>query len=106
MLEYFIFVIPTTKSIIFPLLEFLEDGKDHTLEKCTTELAKKLELSEEDLRLKYNLGESKSKTKFRVRVKDTVSTLKKRKLIQHSKLAVFHITEQGLKHLNNLRKKN
>jgi len=104
-------MIPKSNDILFPLLELLEDRKDHTLDECIIKLRKKFDVSDDEVKLKFQKKKtSPQKTiprnKYQHNVTDAVHILKDRKLIQHSKLAEFHITEQGVKHLNNLRKKN
>ena len=95
--------IPKTKTIIFPLLELLEDKKDYILEQVIIDLSIKFSLSENDLKLKVDPMNTKTRALFHHNILEAVSILKKRKLLEHQKLAVFHITDLGLKHLYYLR---
>ena len=66
----------STEKIIFPLLDHLEDENDHTLDECVNVLAKKFDLSEEDLKLKYNKkpnSKSEPREQFRTRVRDRIT---------------------------------
>ena len=99
-------MIPTSKEIRLPLLEFLaKDGKDHRLKECVDAMGKKFRLSQSEMNQLYKKRnpKNKSRKRFYIRVANTVASFKKGKIIKHTKLGVFHITNKGLNLLNILR---
>ena len=98
-------VIPTSKEIRLPLLEFLaKDRKDHRLKECVDAMGKKFHLSQSEMDQLYKKRNTKrSRKRFYIRVANTVTSFKKGKSIEHTKRGVFHITNKGLNLLNILR---
>ena len=98
-------VIPTSKEIRLPLLEFLaKDRKDHRLKECVDAMGKKFHLSQSEMNQLYKKRyKNKPRKRFEIRVANTVSSFKRGKIIEHTKHGVFHITDKGLNLLNILR---
>ena len=99
-------MIPTSKEIRLPLLEFLaKDRKDHRLKECVDAMGEKFHLSQSEMNQLYKKRDPKNKPRkrFYIRVANTVASFKRGKIIEHPKRGVFHITNKGLNLLNILR---
>lgn len=99
--------IPDFQTLMLPMLDLLKDGEEKTLNEVVEKLAKKYELTQEELKIKVPSGQMGL---FRNRVGWTRSYLKKAGLIKYPKRGIYQITELGKEFLstspNELRIKN
>lgn len=84
--------IPDFQSIMYPVLDYLRDGKPHNLADVMSILANKFNLSEEDLRIKVPSGQMGL---FKNRVAWALSYLKNSGLIYYPQRGTYQITEVG-----------
>lgn len=88
--------IPNYQACMLPFLQFLEDGKEHTLREAEDILAIKFELSPAE---RAELLPSGQQFIFKNRIGWARTYLKKAVLIESPKRGVFKITERGKKAL-------
>ena len=84
--------IPDLETIMHPLLEFLADGKPHTLEETEKHLAKIFGLSGEEIARKKPSG---GETLFHNRIHWAKFYLKKAGLLENPPRKPFKITPRG-----------
>ena len=85
-------MIPTYEEIMLPMLEYLADGKEHSLSETHNALAQHFNLTDEELR---ELLPSGRQPVFRNRVGWARTYMKKAGLLTSPKRAHFKITERG-----------
>lgn len=85
-------MVPQFDKFMRPFLEFLGDGKNHTLKECVQEMVNHFGLSEEDV---AEMVPSKVETKVHNRTNWAMTYLKKAGLTASEKRGVYHITEEG-----------
>lgn len=86
--------IPDYQKVMLPLLNFLSDGKDHSLRECTKELGDIFNLTEEERR---QLLPSGTEETFHNRIGWAKFRLEKAGLLQTVKRGTYKITDEGLK---------
>lgn len=86
--------IPDYQSIMLPLLEYAGDRQNHTLRQTVEDLAKRLNLTEEERR---ELLPSGRQPVFDNRVGWARTYMKKAGLLESPRKGVFRITDRGLK---------
>ncbi len=86
-------MIPDFQSLMLPLLKIVEDRNEHLMNDVVNTLAKRFNLTEEEL--KHLLPSGKQRT-FANRVHWTKAHLKMSGLLQDTRRAHFKITERGL----------
>lgn len=91
-------MIPDFQSIMLPMLELLSDQKEHDLQSLTKSICDQFELTEEE---RQELLPSGTQEIINNRIGWARTYLKKAKLLESPKRAIFKITEQGLKILRN-----
>jgi restriction system protein len=84
--------IPDFQTIMLPLLLYMSDGQEHSIQELTDRLASKFELSEEELR---ELLSSGKQTIFYNRVGWARTYLSKTRLIEMTRRAYYRITDRG-----------
>ncbi len=84
--------IPEYQTTMLPLLEFLSDGKEHSLREAIDSLATVLKLTEEDLK---KLLPSGQQAVFDNRVGWAKAYLKKACLLESTRFGHFRITQRG-----------
>lgn len=89
--------IPDYQSIMLPLLEFLQDGQEHSLREAYDSLSEHFKLSEEE---RKQLLPSGQQGIFHNRVGWARTYLKKSGLLEATRRGYFKITELGLSTLN------
>ena len=87
-------MIPDFQTIMLPLLEFLSDGKEHTVQELNEFISDKFQLTEEE---RKELLPSGTQAIINNRVGWARTYLKKAGLIDSPKRATFVITKEGLK---------
>ena len=87
-----IMAIPDYQSIMFPLLKFTSDGKEHSLREAIEYLSDKFKLSEDELK---ELLRSGKQAIFNNRTGWAQTYLKKAGLVESVKRGVFCISEKG-----------
>ena len=90
-------MIPTYEKIMLPLLKFLGDRKEHSLQETHDALANEFRLTEEERR---ELLPSGQQPIFRNRLGWARTYMNKAKLIESTKRAHFKITERGTAVIN------
>ncbi len=85
-------MIPKYEEIMLPLLKYLSDGKEHSLDETVEALAEHFRLSDEELR---ELLPSGRQPVFRNRVGWARTYMKKAGLLTSPKRAFFKITKKG-----------
>ncbi|MBL0268066.1 MAG: restriction endonuclease [Chitinophagaceae bacterium] len=90
-------MIPTYEEIMLPLLKFLSDGNEHSLQEAHDYLADQLGLTEHERR---ELLPSGQQPIFRNRLGWARTYMNKAGLLDSTKRAHFRITERGLQLLN------
>ena len=90
-------VVPDFQSIMLPLLQFYNDGEEHSVREAVDELAKWFELSEEELK---QLIPSGKQTTFYNRVGWARTYLAKSGLLETSRRSYYQITQRGRDVLN------
>ena len=91
-------MIPEFKQFILPVLQFLNDGKDHTVKECTEHIQHVFSLTGEDMEQLLpsgTVGVVKNRTQW------ALTYLKKAGLTLSEKRGVFQISETGKKLLEN-----
>jgi len=86
-------MIPPFQEIMLPLLEFLKDGKEHSIDEAEDYLAKVFNLTDEE---RHKLLKSGNQTVFRNRVGWAKTYMYKAKLLDVPRRANIVITERGL----------
>ena len=86
-------MIPSFQEMMLPLLEFLNDGKEHSIDEAEDYLAKVFKLTEEE---RHRLLPSGNQTVFRNRVGWARTYMYKAKLLDVPRRANIVITERGL----------
>ena len=86
-------MIPSFQEMMLPLLEFLKDGKEHTMDEAENYLAKVFKLTDEE---RHKLLKSGNQTVFRNRVGWARKYMYKAKLLDIPRRANIVITERGL----------
>jgi restriction system protein len=89
--------VPDFQSLMLPLLEFAGDGKEHTSDEANEYLAKKFNLTEDDIK---ELIPSGYQTKFSNYVSWARSYFKMAGLFESPKRGILKITNEGLKVLS------
>lgn len=89
--------VPDFQSFFHPILDFVSDKKEHSLNEVRNHLTEHFQLSDE---AKSERVPSGTQTKFDNRIYWTKSYFSKAKLIENTKRSHFRITERGLKFLN------
>lgn len=84
--------IPDYQTLMLPMLNFLSDGSEYTLNQVVESLSKHYELTPEELKIKVPSGQMGL---FRNRVGWTRSYLKKAGLIKYPQRGVYQITDLG-----------
>src|SRR5690625_3444382 len=90
--------VPGYQEFMYPFLELLKDGKEHTLQSIYQEMAVYFNLTEKEINKKLPSGKQ---TVFQNRVGWARTYLSKAGLINVVRRAVFTLTEEGHKVLNN-----
>jgi restriction system protein len=90
--------IPDYQSLMLPLLKFVADQQQHSLQEATEALARQFELAEVEL---AEMLPSGRKTRFYDRVGWAGTYLRKAGLLSSSRRGSFQITERGSKVLTN-----
>lgn len=90
--------IPDYQVIMLPLLEFIGDKQEHSLQEAIFHLTKIFNLTEEERKVLLPSGKQ---SRFVNRVGWTRTHLKKAGLIDYSRRGYFKITERGLQVLTN-----
>lgn len=90
--------VPGYQEFMYPFLQHLEDGKEHTLQELYVSLASHFHLSEEEIAEKLPSGKQ---TLLVNRIGWTRTYLSKAGLIKVVRKAVFTITDEGLRVLEN-----
>ncbi len=85
--------VPDFQSFFRPLLEIAHDGKEHSMKEARELIARKMNLSEEDL---MELLPSGTQTKYDNRVAWAKSYFVQAKVLETPRRAHFRITERGL----------
>ncbi|MEY3775080.1 MAG: hypothetical protein RLZZ129_1860 [Verrucomicrobiota bacterium] len=85
--------IPDFQSIMYPLLNLVKDGADHTFRESIEALAKHFEVSEEERRVQLPSGRAEL---FVNRVGWAKTHLRMAGLIENRSRGVFRITDRGL----------
>jgi len=86
-------MIPSFQEMMLPLLEFLKDGKEHSIDEAEDYLAKAFKLTDEE---RHKLLKSGNQTVFRNRVGWARTYMYKAKLLDIPRRANIVITERGL----------
>ena len=86
-------VIPDFQSLMLPLLELLDDGKEHSMKDITIKLARKFELTDDQL---AEMLPSRKQSIFYNRVTWAKAHLKMASLVENMKRGYFKITSNGL----------
>jgi len=89
--------VPDFQSFFKPLLEIASDGNEHSMKEARELIAKKMNLSEEDLK---ELLPSGTQTKYDNRVAWAKSYFVQAKVLESPRRAVFRITDRGRELLN------
>jgi restriction system protein len=89
--------IPDYQTIMLPLLQYISDGKEHSLRETITYLADKFNLTDTE---RKELLPSGQQTVFDNRVGWSRTHLKKAGLLETPKRGFFKITERGIQVLN------
>ena len=89
--------VPGFQDFMYPFLKQLKDGKEYKLQDLYVLLAKHFNLTEEDIAEKLPSGKQ---TLLENRIGWARTYLKKSGLIKVVRRAVFKITEEGLKVIN------
>lgn len=84
--------IPTYEQFMYPFLEYLKDGEEHTLQELYKVLPEHFSLTDEELERTIPSGKQKV---FVNRIGWARTYLKNAKLIESPKRAVFKITDRG-----------
>lgn len=84
--------VPDFQTIMLPLLQIAADGKEHSIQKATSQLASHFDLSQAEVN---QLLPSGQQTVFYNRVGWARTYLKKSRLIETHKRSFFRITERG-----------
>ncbi|MEO5907754.1 MAG: restriction endonuclease [Ginsengibacter sp.] len=84
--------IPDYQTLMLPLMELLKDNQPHSLQEVLDYLAKRFELTEEELRILVPSGQQ---ALFKNRVTWAISYLKNAGLLSYPKRAIYQITESG-----------
>lgn len=90
-------------DIQLPLLQLLQDGKEHTLKESVEKLATHFNLNDED---RSQIVPSGYKKTFDTRVTWALSQLRNSLLLENTGRGVFQITKRGLELLKTNPKKN
>ena len=85
-------MIPEFKQFILPVLQFLGDGKSHTIKECTNNIQQKFSLSNEEME---QLLPSGSEGIVKNRTNWALTYLKKSGLAHSEKRGIFQITKPG-----------
>ncbi|MHB8055700.1 MAG: restriction endonuclease [Candidatus Aminicenantales bacterium] len=85
--------VPDFQSFFKPLLEFASDGKEHSLKEASEIIAKKMSLSEEELKEPLPSG---LQTKFYNRLTWAKTYFIQAKVLYSSKKGYFQITQRGI----------
>lgn len=91
-------MIPEFKQFILPVLQFLKDGKSHTVKECTEHIKQAFSLTDDDMEQLLpsgTVGVVKNRTQW------ALTYLKKASLTHSEKRGVFQISEMGIKLLEN-----
>jgi len=86
-------VIPDYQTLMLPVLQALEDGKDHKKQDLVTQLGVQFQLTSDDLTQLLPSGTQKV---FESRVGWAITYMKKAGLIESPQKAVFRATKRGL----------
>ncbi len=86
-------VIPDYQSVMFPLLKYAGDGKEHRIRDAVEKLAEEFRLSEEE---RKELLPSGQQAVFKNRVGWASTYLKKAGLLNSGKKGYFSITQKGM----------
>ena len=84
--------IPDFQSLMFPLLELLDDEKEHSMKDITIKLARKFELTDDQL---AEMLPSRKQSIFYNRVTWAKAHLKMAALVENTKRGYFKITSNG-----------
>lgn len=84
--------VPDFQSIMLPLLEYMKDGKEHSIHEATNALAQFFNLSEKDITELLPVGRQ---TRFYNRVGWARTYLAKAGLLQNTKRSYYRITDRG-----------
>ncbi|MCK5015731.1 MAG: restriction endonuclease [Candidatus Peribacteraceae bacterium] len=88
--------IPTFEAIMFPLLEYASDGKEHSLSEAIQHIEEDFDLSNED---KEKFLESGKQRVIANRVGWSRTFLKKAEFVEYTKRGYFKILPKGLEYL-------
>ena len=91
-------MIPEFKQFILPVLQFLGDGKSHTIKECTNNIQQIFSLSNEEME---QLLPSGSEGIVKNRTNWALTYLKKSGLAYSEKRGIFQITKSGKELLKN-----
>ncbi|MFH1672331.1 MAG: winged helix-turn-helix domain-containing protein [Pseudomonadota bacterium] len=84
--------VPDFQSFFKPLLDLASDGREHSLREARTIIAKKMELSDEDLKEMLLSG---TQTKFDNRVAWAKSYFVQAKILESPRRGHLRITDRG-----------
>ena len=87
-------MIPDFESIMLPLLKYLGDGKEHSINECANALAIQFHLTEEEVNQKTKTG---NYTLFKDRLGWAKSYLKMAGLLHNEKKGIYVISSEGKK---------
>lgn len=90
-------MVPDFESFMLPFLQYLADGKDHSLRECVDQMGKHFHLNEDDM---AELVPSGVESKVKNRTNWAMTYLKKAGLTGSEKRGVYHITKAGKDFLN------
>src|SRR5688572_2238264 len=90
-------MIPTYEEIMLPLLKFLSDRKEHSLQETHDSLAQQFNLTDSEIR---ELLPSGQQPIFRNRLGWARTYMLKARLVESTKRAHFKISDRGLQLLN------
>lgn len=90
-------MIPDFQSFMLPFLEYLKDGKEHTLKDCVEAMRVHFKLSDKEMAKKLPSG---TDTIVRNRTQWSRTYLSKAGLVDYVKKGVYKINKEGLKLLN------
>lgn len=85
--------IPDFQTLMLPVMEILTDNKPHTFSEVLELLAKRFNLSEDELRIQVPSGQQPL---FKNRATWSISYLKNAGLLQYVRKGVYQITELGI----------
>jgi len=85
--------LPDISTLADQILLILKDQKIHDISEVRDTMARKLKLSEEDLR---KVSPSKKRPLFNMKIVYALHALRKKGFLANEKLATFKITKEGL----------